>query len=316
MRPCTAISGPRLRVRSAALVLALVVVAGGCGGGASPDPTPEPVSALAVSEMATQMTTVLSEHASAWTARDPDAVRAFWDARTIHEDTGFGVELSGSELFAMPDGFFIEYPLFAWEIDEILIADGVALDVSRGWGVELRGQAFTREFPLWEVDRTEIDAAGKIGRWTLYYGLETYALWRANETRMTSARELLARYAAAWGSGSPDEVGAIYVPDAGRVDSLFGRDQGGRGEIEAWAKDFFRRYPTVTLTPGIAFGDNLRAMKDPERVGSLFTMLVEDGVGGTCSLTMAVILAAREGRIIAEEVFWSPVDIVTCGWAS
>lgn len=274
-------------------------------------PVRPPIDAVTLQAEADRLTRVVDGHIAAWQAQDADLIRSFWGPDTIHEDTGFGVLLSGDELFAMPDGFFLNIPDFAWEITEILVSTGVALEVSNGWNVQLKAYAFTQEVPLHEIDRYEVDATGTLGRWTLLYGLDTYELWQASPSRMAVAYDLLDAYAAAWQSGDQDQIAALYAPDAVRLDSVFGLELTGVGEIQAHAADFVAWYPNSSLTQRMGFSSNRLSARQPERIGSLFDIDVDD-----CTVTTASILTVLDGLIVNDEVFWDATSLVDCGWAA
>jgi ketosteroid isomerase-like protein len=271
------------------------------------------LNAAAVQAIAAHLTETLEGHVAAWNAQDADAVRAFWDGGTIHEDTGFGVEVSGEELFSMPEGFFRDFAPFRWEIAEVFVAANVGLAVTRMY---LPGDNPTENEPLIEVDRIEVDDAGIMGRWTLFYGLETYELWNAADFRMDAAYSLLDAYTAAWQSGDPAQVAALYAPDAERDDSLFGLRQSSPQGIAAFAAEFFGWYPDVALNPGVGFSDTRTSAGNPERVGSVYELQVRGAQGEPCTVRTAVILTAADGLIVHEEVFWDAASLLACGLAA
>jgi len=156
-----------------------------------------------------------------------------------------------------------------------------------------------------------VEQDGTLGRWTLFYGLETYEAWNANRTRMDAAESLLEQYRAAWESGDPARMRALYANGAVRVDTLFDVEHATAEEIARYAAEFAGAHPGIAIAPAEAFGDNRRAITNPERVGSSFTI-----VDGSCTVRMAVILTADAGLITDEEVFWDPDTLLECGWAA
>jgi hypothetical protein len=266
-------------------------------------------------ELTDRLLAVLDGHMQAWEDQDVEAILAYWGNETVHEDAGFGVELSGAELTEMPAGFFVTFPGFGWKVTDVFVANDVVLDISDGWGVSLRGQDFTEDQPMIEVDRTEVTDDGTLGRWTRYYGLATYELWNANRTRMEAAYSLIEAYRAAWTSPDPSTLASIYAPDATRTDSLFGQTQTGADEIAGFAAAFAAANPGAELRTGLGFSDNRRAVTNPERIGSVFTIDLVDAAGDPCTVRMAVILAVAEGMIFHEEVFWNADSLIACDWA-
>jgi hypothetical protein len=276
---------------------------------------PAPMDAGELEEIALRLLEVLDGHAAAWKSGDPDAVRGYWGDGTIHEDTGFGVLLAGDELLEMPESFFREFPDFDWEVTEAFISADVVLDVSEAWGVGLRGVEFSPDDPMLEIDRTEIEEDGTIGRWTLYYGLNTWESWGGNPSRMEAARALIEAYRAAWETGDPTVVAALYSDDAVRTDGLFGLDASGPAEIADFAARFAEANPGAAFTAGVGFSDTRRTARDREQVGSTFEIEVPTVGGESCTVRMAVILTADGGSIVAEEVFWEPESLLACGWS-
>ncbi len=295
------------------LAVVLAIAAGGCGSTAEPR---APIDAGDLRADVDLLGGTVTGHVAAWMEQDPDAIRSYWDDDTVHEDTGFLLELSGPDLLSMPDWFFDDAPDFKWEVDQVFVADGVALEVTRAWGIELRGFDFVEDEPLWEIDRIEVDPDGTLGRWTLFYDLDTYREWSALDSRIDDAESLIRAYADAWGSGDSAEVGALYAADAHRVDSLFGVDLAGIDAIEAHAARFSSWVSDAGFSPHLIFSDSRLGFRDPERIGAVFTLGGVDGEGSECDIDMAVVLSSTDGTIVHDEVFWDADSLLACGWAA
>lgn len=295
------------------LAVVVAVAIGGCGSTAEPR---DPIDAGELQAEAALVSGTVTGHVAAWTDHDPDAIRSYWDDETVHEDTGFLVEISAPDLYAMPDGFFDAYPDFQWEVDQVFVASDVALAVTRGWDIELRGLNFVEDDPLWEFDRIEVDPHGRLGRWTLFYGLTTYRAWSALDSRLDDAESLVRAYAEAWGSGDSASVAALYTADARRVDSLFGVELEGVDAIETHAEQFSSWLSDAALTARFIFSDTRLGFRDPERIGAVFTLRGVDADGSACDIDMAVILSSTEGKVIHDEVFWDADSLLACGWAA
>lgn len=304
------------RISPSRLILLLVVfaaAAGGCGSSAEPR---DPIDAGDLRAEAALLAETVTGHVAAWMKHDPEEIRSYWDAETVHEDTGFLVELTGPQLFTMPDGFFDGYPDFQWTVDQVFVADGVALAATSAWAIDLRDFSFSEAVPLREIDRIEVDPDGTLGRWTLFYDLDAYREWHALDSRLDEAESLVRSYADAWGSGDPKQVIALYAPDARRVDSLFGVDLEGADAIEAHAERFSSWYPDAALTDRLIFSDTRLGFEEPERIGAVLTMHGAGADGSDCAVDMAVILSSSEGSIVHEEVFWDADSLLACGWAA
>jgi hypothetical protein len=295
------------------LTVAFAVAAGGCDAATEPR---APIDAADLRAEASLLSDVLVGHVDAWMDHDTDAIRAYWDDETVHEDTGFLVEISGPELFGMPDGLLEDTPDFEWRVDRVFVSDGVALEVTRAWGIELRGRAFVEDDPLWEIDRIEVDPDRTLGRWTLFYDLGAYRDWNALDSRLEDAESIIDAYAHAWGTGDSTSIEALYAADARRVDTLFGVDLEGVDALTAHAEQFSSWLSDDVFTVTLIFSDSRLGFRDPERVGAVFTLESADADGSACDIGMAVILSSTDGAIIHDEVFWDADTLVECGWAA
>jgi len=277
-------------------------------------PVRDPIDLESLVRIVDHLEGTLVGFATAWTAHDSEGVLSSFGDHTIHEDTGFGLLITGADLDAF--GEFEESDHTVWSMNEVFVADGVALDVSEAWDLDLSGHRFTADDPLYEIDRTEVLPDGTIGRWTLFYSLETYAAWHAPESRIAAARDVVDGYRRAWQSRDASRVEALYTDDAVRVDSLFGRVAAGSDEIGAEASVLFDRSRGTSFVPGVVFADNRRSLLSPERVGATMDVAVESLDGETCTVRMAVILTVLDGLITHEEVFWNADSLIACGWAA
>ncbi|HSM01674.1 MAG TPA: nuclear transport factor 2 family protein [Acidimicrobiia bacterium] len=303
-----------MRERLRSIVVLVMILTPACSGddGARTTP-PVAIDAAELETISSHVSGVVLGHGDAWARADVDAILAFWDDETIHEDTGFNQLLTGEALFAMPDGFDADYPDFRWDHVDLFVSRDAAIDVTAGWGVTLKGIEFTEAEAMGEIDRIEVDADGTIGRWTIFYDLATWEVWRSPPFRLEDALRVIGSYEEAWESGDVEAVRSLYASDAERRDTLLGTG-GSVDDAARFAAAFFEAYPAASLQPGVAFADSRQTSARPgERVGSVF----EIGLGPdeSCSLRMAVLFELDGDAITAEEVFWDPDSLVECGWA-
>jgi hypothetical protein len=273
-------------------------------------PEPPVVDAQTLEGLFTHLDTVVRAHAEAWTAQDVDAILAFYDAETVHDDSLFGVWLQGDDLFAMPQGFIDGFGDYRSRVTDVMIRPGVALVFDEGFGMTLRGVEFTEDAPMLEVDRIEVDDDGILGTWSLWYDLEMWELWGSPGFRMAIASNVLDAYEASWSSADPDVIVAMYSAGAERVDGLVGTSAVGPVAIAAVAAELAG--DGVDLVPGARFSDSRKAAADVDVIGSVFELVQPDG----CSIRTAVVLTVEGGLISHEEAFWDADSLVECGWAA
>jgi ketosteroid isomerase-like protein len=319
------------RVLGAVCVLCLLLAA--CGDGVSASTTattttttttaaatttavPQrvPIAAADLEALVGRLTPIVQAHAAAWDARDVEGILALYTPETVFEDTGFGDLVSGEELRGFLRGVFISAPLMRFRLTDLFVGREGAVAVDDWYGLTLRSHQFTEDDPVVEADRFDI-SEGKIDHWTLYYSLATYQTWGGLDSRMADATTLLEGYAAAWSSGSPEQVADLYAPDAVRQDTLFDDTEQGPEAIAAFAADFFAWYPGVTWVQTLGFSDSRNAVNDPEQVGAVFDATVPTA-DGMCPVRIAVILTASHGKILGERLYYDPETVTTCSWAS
>lgn len=267
------------------------------------------VAAADVEEMAAFLRAVVEAHAAAWMSGDPSSVLALYDGDTVHDDSLFGVLLQGEELFAMPRSFFADFPGYGVRVVDVFVRPGVALEFSEGYGVTLRGIAFTEDEPMREVDRIEVGDDGLLGRWSLLYGLDMWEIWGAPGFRMDAATEVLAAHAAAWAAPDPAAFAALYSSNAERVDDLVGLSGTGSGVIHDLAVRLAGLTGDVAQT--WSFADSRTAAAEVEIVGAVYRVTTSAG----CGVRFATLLTVSGGVIEHEEIFWDPDALLACGWA-
>jgi len=319
------------RILGAVSVLCLLLAACGDGGSASTTapvtittttaatatttaPRRAPIAAADLEALAGRLTPIVQAHAAAWDARDVEAILALYTPETVFEDTGFGDLISGEELPGFLRGVFISAPRMRFRLTDLFVGREGAVAVDDWYDLTLSSHQFTEDDPIVEADRFDI-SEGKIVHWTLYYSLATYETWGGGlESRMADATTLLEGYAAAWSSGSPDQVADLYAPDAVRQDTLFDDTEEGPGAIAAFAADFFAWYPGVTWAQTLGFSDSRNSVREPEQVGAVFDVTVPTA-DGTCPVRIAVILTASNGKILDERLYYDPETLTTCDLA-
>jgi ketosteroid isomerase-like protein len=133
------------------------------------------------------------------------------------------------------------------------------------------------------------------------------------------------RYAAAWSSGNPDQVAALYSDDAAFSDSMFGIAVTGADEISQSVADRFGRGGTtmsIQEAYGVTLARSLIARGSPSEAGEVagvgvryqWTVDTEDGSTTVESLSLLYFGSVvdgffepdPDGLIVTEEVFHNP----------
>jgi hypothetical protein len=205
-------------------VVVLSLICSGCGPGqwlgptvtSTPPPTTPapraPLSASDVKALAAEFEKTVNRQDKAWSSHDLEALRQLYTDDIVNYD-GYARFVGIEEEIAMAKGMWALYPQMGSRQGDSYIGreDGVSMSQIWNWG------GLTPEKPGVEYDllRTR---AGRISYWRLWYSPDTLA---AIDTDMVD-RKLLASYGAAWSSGSPQAVAALYASNAVREDTLFG----------------------------------------------------------------------------------------------
>lgn len=316
-------------VMGAALGL-LAVTLGGCGEGASASTT----NTLATTTAAPTTTFVTTTTAPTTTAAPglesvlltaaaieraaevERVVREWWAAWESNNLEALAATLADEFVFNEPltvNAFKQEYlakmePFITrpdWDSGEVnlrfLVGSDDFIQSYETWGF---GGA-TEESPLVEVDLFVV-RDGKITSIVSMYGADI--LQRYGEPVPI---ELMDAYVAAWSSGDPAQVEALYAETAVRGEALYGVELQGNTEIARYATGFFQRHggAALTIIEPFVFGRGDDTWEP--NVGAVFSLVNAAG----CSVEFAVLLEGdASGAITSEQVYYNLNTIQTCDW--
>jgi len=125
----------------------------------------------------------------------------------------------------------------------------------------------------------------------------------------TVDRALLDAYAAAWSSGDPKGIGALYAESATREDSLFGDVAVGPTAIEGAARRFLARSTLARWELVGGFAEPVRG-----DTAGLFVVHASAPDTAACDLPVGVVLTTGEGGITRERIYYDAASLASCGW--
>jgi ketosteroid isomerase-like protein len=325
-----------LWVMGAALGL-LAVTLGGCGDddGASTASTLAATTAAPTTTSVTTTTTTTTAESTTTTTAAPGmesvsltpaaieraaeverVVREWWAAWESNNLEALAATLADEFVFNEPltvNAFKEEYlakmePFITnpnWDSGEVnlrfLVGSDEFIQSYQTWGF---GGA-TEESPLVEVDLFVV-RNGKITSIVSMYGADI--LQRYGEPVPI---ELMDAYVAAWSSGDPAQVEALYAETAVRGEALYGVELQGSTEIARYATGFFQRHGDAVLTiiEPFVFGRGDDTWEP--NIGAVFSLVNAAG----CSVEFAVLLEGdASGAITSERVYYNLNTIQTCDW--
>jgi hypothetical protein len=125
----------------------------------------------------------------------------------------------------------------------------------------------------------------------------------------TVDRALLDAYAAAWSSGDPAAIGALYAASATREDALFGDIASGPPAIEGAARRFLARATSARW-------ELIKGFAEPVQGATAGLFLVHASAPGAaaCDIGVAVVLLSGEDGITDEHIYYDAASLESCGW--
>lgn len=243
---------------------------------------------------------VATAHIEAWNTHNKDTIIGLYTDDIVHFD-GKPLYIGTEAVSKMVAETSASFPNLQGQLDDAYIGREDGLDVWEIWNFS----GFTKDKPGHEYDLLQI-RDGKIAYWTVFF----------DEVFMDSFgshvdTDLQNNYIAAWSSGNPKKVGALYAPDAIREDSLFKEKIEGRKLIEGFATDFFAWYPKVTWKLIEPFEEDSPGNID----GGIFGIQVSDPSGKPCEVRVELLLEPSDKGIVKERIYYEVGTLITCGWA-
>lgn len=265
---------------------------------ASTTPVPAPPTSASVNAAAAHLKAVAAHFADAWTASTggPEAMRALYtdDVRLF---SGLREWNGIEEMVGLARDSFEAAPEFAVRI--------TATYLGRDEGLVIDEATYAASDPLIDPELHVFTLRGdRIATWQLLIDPSaTHDLRGA-----TVDRALLDDYAAAWSSGDPKGIGALYAASAIREDSLFGDVAVGPSAIEDAARRFLARSTSARW-------ELVRGFAEPVGdTAGLFAVHASGPDTAACDVGVGVVLTPGEGGIARERVYYDAASLTGCGW--
>ena len=268
----------------------------------SSDQAVEIVSLTAAAiERAAEVERVVREYDAAWESNDLEALAAILADEFVFNEP-LTVNAFKQEYLAKMEPFITDPDWDSGEVNvRFLVGSDEFIQSYQTWGF---GGA-TEESPLVEVDLIVV-RDGKMTSIVSMYGADI--LQRYGEPVPI---ELMDAYVAAWSSGDPAQVEALYAETAVRAEALYGVELQGSTEIARYATGFFQRHGDAALMiiEPFVFGRGDDTWEP--NIGAVFSLVNAAG----CSVEFAVLLEGdASGAITSERVYYNLNTIQTCDW--
>ena len=124
-------------------------------------------------------------------------------------------------------------------------------------------------------------------------------------------------YCAAWSSGHPERLAAMYAPDAVLEEVVSGGVVArGRGEVAAFAASLYAAFPNFAATPRAGFSGGGRAVvewtltgewsDDDDRDDSAWMLVLSPESPPAADILVASVLDLADGAIVADRWYGPP----------
>jgi hypothetical protein len=260
---------------------------------------PAPPTAASVKAAAARLEAVAAHFADAWSASTggPEAMRGLYtdDVRLFSG----GREWNGiEEMVDIARSQFEEASGFAVRI--------TATYLGRDEGLVIDEATYATDDPLIDPELHAFTLRGdRIATWQLLIDPSATHDFRG----ATVDRALLDAYAAAWSSGDPKGIGALYAASATREDSLFGDVAIGPSAIEDAARRFLARSTSARWELVQCFAEPVRG-----DTAGVFVVHASGPGAAVCDVRVGVVLTRGEGGISRERVYYDAASLADCSW--
>lgn len=123
---------------------------------------------------------------------------------------------------------------------------------------------------------------------------------------VTTADQFIGKWEAAWATSDPAALFDLYEQDATRDDALVGHKAGD--ELLAWYALLFSTHPAVTMDIRSVYGNT----EGPAAIYQLSSSRNDQ----MCAMSIVSIWNLGDDGLIEDEyVYYSPDDVISCGWA-
>jgi ketosteroid isomerase-like protein len=252
-------------------------------------------------ERAAELELVAREYDAVWESNDLEALAALLADEFVFNEPRT-VNLSKEEFLDFMEPYITDLDWDSGQVNlRLLVGSDEVLSAYQTWGF---GGA-TEESPLVEVDLFVV-RDGKMTSIVSMYGADMFQRWGG-----IIPIALMDAYVAAWSSGDPAQVEALYAETAVRVEALYGVELQGSTEIARYATGFFQRHGDAALTiiEPFVFGRGDDTWEP--NIGAVFSLVDPAG----CSVEFAVLLEGNaSGAITSERVYYNLNTIQTCDW--
>jgi ketosteroid isomerase-like protein len=252
-------------------------------------------------EGAAELERVAHLYDAVWESNDLEALAALLADEFVFNEPRT-VNLSKEEFLDFMEPYITDLDWDSGEVNlRLLVGSDEVLSAYQTWGF---GGA-TEESPLVEVDLFVV-RDGKMTSIVSMYGADMFQRWGG-----IIPIALMDAYVAAWLSGDPAQVEALYAETAVRVEALYGVELQGSTEIARYATGFFQRHgdSALTVIEPFVFGRGDDTWEP--NVGAVFSLVNAAG----CSVEFAVLLEGdASGAVTSERVYYNLNTIQTCDW--
>lgn len=275
----------------------------------------EPLNILDVdkiTKLGEDCTILYSSHIDAWNSRETSRLRSIYSKDIVHYD-GMPLFVGINSVVDMARVMFSSFPDWKMSAGNTYISADKCAGEWKNWSL----MGLSENNPGVEFDVLE-SKAGLINYWTVYYDQNFFNTFQQSNYVDV---EFLNDFLETWSTGDIENILNLYSSDVEFQDTLFEYSIKGQESVSEFGQKFIVKTKNTEWQLQSSFAESppeaYFAKKYPyQSQGGVFTIRIKDWIGNPCEIVTLIILTANEdGKIIKQENFYDAKTLVECGWA-